>query len=133
MIAVCFYFESHEANTYSGRDIDLQMWRESLKALGCTDLYVINSSGESITFNDATITLHEVADYPEGNLVFFDPKGGIEIKDFNHPIDPIYVFGRDSSGLALDNLESAVRLPLTNETWAICAANIALYDRMLKL
>ena len=136
MLGVCITLEAPDANVYGDRTVDLQEWRESLKILGCTDLYVINATGHDISFQDDYVTLHEVTKPPAGTLVYFDPLGEIDIVSYQHPKgDVTYVFGPDSTGLNLVDKSKAVSIPSTNEyheTWALCASNIALYDRIAK-
>lgn len=136
MIGVCFTLETHEANVYADRTVDLQDWRESLKILGCTDLYVINVAGVPLDFQDDYITIHEVLGPPAMTLVVLDPQGEVNLLTFTHPAEDVcYVVGPDSVGLHLTDFTQAVKIPSVNEyteTWALAAANIALYDRIAK-
>lgn len=145
MLGVCFHFETNDVNIYSGREIDLQMWRESLQILGVDTFIMVNTSSSTPTFVSDRITLFEYntlaeakAAYPSVTWVSLDPRGGVLLPSYSHPAgDTIYLLGPDSSGLALNPEEKsqAVKIPSCCEyveTWALVAANITLYDRMVK-
>ena len=74
--------------------------------------------------------------YPNAEKVYCDPRGEKSIIEFTHPTgDVIYIFGSDSNGLLLKDVADAVSIPSLSkykESWAVCAANIVMYDRVAK-
>lgn len=63
--------------------------------------------------------------------------GSIDLKDFEHPKDALYLFGRTNMGLPVMNRESYTSIKFSTPKnlgtiWAHQAAGIILYDRFLK-
>lgn len=162
MIGIIGFWSANQRNIQSGRDVDLQCWRETMKALGGTHLILVDSDGLGPIVNDQEITFEvfptlqaALDNHPNKTFVFleFEPNMPLgisynDLKDFVHPIgNTFYVVGPDEGNLDLDNLFSqgyltnnqvvTIKPPLTFgyavSGWSHVIAAIALYDRLAKL
>jgi len=132
-LVVLLHWEDNWRNVQNGRDVDLQMWLETVKPLGATELCVadvateitwtyIHTDGE-INFRRELSLAAALAAYPTYQRVFFETERSIpgsptwtgnpqaptvpytNLTDYTHPTqDAIYVFGADSNGLDIGTL-----------------------------
>jgi len=100
---VCFYFEDHDVDVYSGRRIDLDAWNYAAQAGGpdVRNLLVLNRTDKKLTTPNAHMRL-EVLDgnkpFPnlDGSAAYFippsDDRWQTTLWDFDHNVD-WYCFG----------------------------------------
>ena len=77
----------------------------------------------------------DLTKFKEENIILFEENGNIDLKDFVHQEDKIYLFGR--TGLHLQDIfpkAISVRIPTPSGIvlFGSIAAGIVLYDRWLK-
>lgn len=152
MIGLLFHFEDTTRNVYSGSDGSLQLWRETIKSLGCSWFGMVDLTAqahgadyahndEEIDFARYTSLAAAVAANPGTQFVYLETLGALqavgatdvtELEDFTHPAAPvIYVVGPDSGGITLeqDDARKFVHVAGVGSLWAITAATLILYSR----
>ena len=116
-----------------------QIWDNTLKNFGYKQ--------EDYSFHDHTKkqdykndpNLITSTEHFQGTPVYLSVEDGVDLKDFEHPEDAVYIFGRDGgmiNGKERDKIpEGALKVHIkgAGPLWAIQACAIVLYDRKTKL
>jgi hypothetical protein len=128
--------------------VDCDLWRETIAWFGAAGMLVIRGD-RSLPLNARKKTdilppvrVHEFWEltdayyvFSDFTWVFFDPCGTQCLSEFEHPTGRVvYAFGPDGQGFK-PNVRDAVRIPAVRDVgsmWAVSAATVALYDRMIK-
>ncbi len=143
MVGVVFFFEDHQTNRQSGREVDIQVWRETVKPLGADRMIMVDQTlpgstyqhtDEEIAFEKHSTLESALNAYPDKTWVFTAPEVSIpgarvydkepapaldyvNLVDFVHPTDEvIYVIGPDSTGLPLSKIAFPARSHLVTIT-----------------
>lgn len=155
MVGLVVFYEDNNVNLQSGREIDLTMWRESMKAWGFDTLIVIDVYGLNPIIGDLEInyevyaTLHKaIARHTDIHKVYIeceDSLGNLEstaLEDFYHPEDAIYIIGSDAVGMDIDYIQSNLiddsthfvylNTPGACVSWGLPIAGAIMYDRNRK-
>ena len=150
MIGVVVHLEDKWNYTQSDRDIDiLQMFEETVKALGVDTFIIIDKTTEGMVHNFGSIdiayakynTLNEaLAACPNTTKFYFEHKRAIPaeyitLDELIHPQDNVlYIFGGDEIGLDLSNVDgTVVSIEVSHYIlWSIVALSLVLYDRYIK-
>lgn len=161
MIGVIFFWEDNVKNYQSGREIDMDVWRESIKPWDVSVMIAIDQDGQNPVCGDRSMNFESypsLADALEAHSdmrrVFLEvPRvlkstAGIQsqpLTDLCHPADDVlYIVGPDSGHLRLSSLDDlgyvrdsdyvvTIDTPLSFSMWSLPVICIVLYDRMLKL
>lgn len=138
MKGVVFWAEPPEKSIFG----DPQAFRNILSKWD-VDFYIVVDEHNFIPhWNDKKFESHRVSEYSEAMKImvekypqcvttFLTPNGDETLQDHIHQENEIYVVGMDSRKTEL-SADHKVRLPC-GEIWAITTANIALYDRKVKI
>ena len=156
MVGVIFHFEDNDKNLFSGRPVDVDLWRESMKPLGGDTLIMIDKTkqglGKGINWPDTEtkfeyFTSLEEAEAAHAGATFIytespnaipkSVKDQTWLSDFVHPEENvIYVFLSDySSGVPENDPRKWLKFKTVKGMgcWAIAAMSVILYDRLKKL
>ncbi|OGE25565.1 hypothetical protein A3H85_00200 [Candidatus Daviesbacteria bacterium RIFCSPLOWO2_02_FULL_40_8] len=155
MIAAVFHFESQDIDAWSGRDIDLDVWRYNTKMFGLDTLIIIDQVpggtpylhlDEEQKFERFTSIDEFLHAYPQGEKIWFETPWSfpssvtpIKLVDFKHPSnskDVFYIFGPGNGFTISENdTRTWVTIPqLTlGATHSSFLAPIVFYDRAQKL
>lgn len=118
---------------------EADLWQVLLGEFGVERWYMAPISGIA-----GPSMLSEVADLQqvvddhrdEGvSIVFVDEKGATPLREFTHPANALYVFGKTSQSamLAFSRVsDTSVRIETPGGLWAHQAAAVVLYDRLVK-
>ncbi len=139
MLRVCVYFRNNHW--------ELNQWGYITSTFKVDEIFVVGPVPDPDMggfIKNATI-INSIEDLPEGPIVLAAPfngrfvKGDVDLKDFVHPENAIYLFGPDHENLHDDHLGARKiehKVYITNETkfefYAHVAAGIFLYDRRVK-
>lgn len=151
MIGIATYWE-----TFTGVDHPIYLidiWKDTVKPLGGTHLFYIDEEKLNPTCPDRDIAHKNypslkalLKDHSKAKFVFLEAERNIPkkikfsyLEDFKHPKkNVIYVFGKDSGALPLEDLPLKGNHIVTIKTqkdysmWALIVAGIVLYDRKVK-
>jgi len=109
-----FHFEDNIASIQSGRDIDMEVWRNLVYAFNIDKYICVDCTECGIRYEDVNKDFEKInclATFKNNNpniqFIYLMPLNsnieGIEVqdlKDFIHPVDNVcYIIGRDSCGL----------------------------------
>lgn len=115
---------------------EISMWRFPLRDFG-VDKYIMSPitgiRGKVNEYEDLDAILN---DHPDLTPVFVDEKGTVELQDFEHPENALYILGRPGYSPFMNYPEKlSVRLNTKMNKgllWADQAICIVLYDRVIK-
>lgn len=157
MIAAVFHFENHDKDVWSGRPIDLDIWRYNTKMFGLDTLIMIDlvtgqapyqHLDEEQKFERFTSIDDFLQAHPHGDKIWFEspwsfPSSVIPTKlaDFQHPnpseeLGVYYIFGpADGFTITENDPRTWVTVPQLGlgATHALFIAPIVFYDRANKL
>ena len=131
MVGICFYFEDHDIDVWSGRRIDLDAWNYAIKAAGDIDeVCIINTTNMRIEGPDTTLKTTIVKTLPQlpgkvANICcpWDTAKTKVSLWDFDHNID-WYVFG-PALGWQQSTINVGVYIPVATQRIALHAIHIA--------
>ena len=145
MIGVIFHFEDNAQSMQSGRDFDMDTWRQLFRAYNI-DYYVVidkTSDNHLSSWTDNDFEEYVVADmdaalaiHPTHTKVFM-AMGGTGIHSYTHPADNVtYIVGSDGSGYNGRDLTNETKVSITYpdsnvELFAQQCIADCLYDREL--
>jgi hypothetical protein len=141
--AVLFHLDDEEGLTEEVLSQLLVLWDETLDAFAVDRVMVVDLTRSSVAAHFQPKagrrewarfgSLEEAeAAYPDAVWIYFE-LGGEPLDRFEHPDDgAIYVFGPNSTGLALEPGKRYVEIPMPRPTglFSLQAASIVLYDRI---
>lgn len=155
MIAAVFHFEDQDKDAWSGRNIDLDIWRYNTKIFGLDTLIMIDQMtggtpyqhlDEEQKFERFTSLDNFLQAHPEGEKIWFETPWSfpssvtpVKLNDFQHPnttSDIFYIFGPATGfTIAENDPRTWVTIPqkIPAATHASFVAPIVFYDRALKL
>lgn len=119
---------------------EIDLWEHPLKDFGVVNLLMTPISGIENNYIVEKQTFEEILDFVTSNnltVVYVDEHASTTLREFQHPEDVIYIFGKASLSpfLAYGQENLAVKIETANNTggfWPHQAASIVLYDRMIK-
>lgn len=126
---------------------EVDRWKFMVKEFGVDKLHMSPVSGIYVGTTQTLVTEHKnlealipAARAAGKTVVFVDEKATVELPDFKHPADVLYVTGKTSfspyaSFFAADEGDLAVKIPTVVNSggfWSNQAMALVLYDRMLK-
>jgi len=121
---------------------EFDVWIHPLKEFGLDEFYMVPVSGISKSRCLEKTNLQEVfaeTDQQNFERVFVDENATVELPDFNHPTNALYVIGRTGFSPYMtefrEGIDHAVKIPsMVNNGgfWGEQAAIMILYDRFLK-
>lgn len=122
-------------------NIEINQWEFLCREFGVDGLYMYPITG---ILANSKLNLVEVNNFPEvladtKNLtrVWVDEKGEINLRDFEHPENSLYIFGKSGTSFLNEkkSTDSSIFIPTPNNSallFATEACAIVLYDRFLK-
>ena len=111
--------------------VELFMFRQLCAAYGVDRLVMVPEMLAARTSVDQYPTIEEALDSCEGEVVFLEPSGDVSLKDFKHPKDAVYVFGKAMiSNKHREGTKLRIETPNATDMFAINAASIVLADRL---
>lgn len=120
---------------------EVDLWQYPLRDLGVDRFYMEPVSGirndEVTEVSDMSATIQEHRDQ-NFTVVFVDEKGTVELEDFVHPENALYVFGKATmSPFVAYKKDGDQSLYISTKLnggllWPHQAATLVLYDRMKK-
>jgi predicted SpoU family rRNA methylase len=136
MIKVCAYWD---CKIGSGPDLKRQLYQFydfTAKAFGVDDLLLVDED------NSCTIDPPNLFDsiqkvrrkFSDLVSVFISVKGKTPLKDFKHPVNALYIVGKNYTGYNVPEGAESVRIetPGSVPLWAHVALGIVLMDRVHK-
>jgi len=133
MIGIIFYMEDNNESIFS----DPLVWRRLINAFN-VDSYCIIDKTKAKTWkgwedgNRPSKVVDNIDDalerYKSARPVHITKNGHINLVDFQHPKNAVYIFGADSGET---DPKDGVRINVPVQLWAIQAASIVLYDRSI--
>lgn len=118
---------------------EVDLWEYPLQDFGVSQLYMTPVSGIGNHSVTERATMEAVLAENSGlTVVFIDEHATVDLKDFTHPDNALYVFGKASlSAWVAYNRPGDLSVKITTPEakgllWPHQAACIVLYDRMLK-
>lgn len=156
MVAAVFHFEDQDLDVWSGRDIDLDIWRYNTKMFGIDTLIMIDQVPDGGTlyqhldeeqkFERFTSIDDFLQAHPQGEKVWFETPWSfpssitpIKLNNFQHPAntsDVFYIFGPATGfNIAENDSRTWVTIPQVTQgaTHSSFLAPIVFYDRARKL
>ena len=119
---------------------EYDLWEMMLRDFGVDEFYMSPVSGIQKQITEVPDITDAITANPTLTVVFVDEHADTPLKDFVHPKDVLYVFGKANCSVFLsmkreDDL--AVRIETNSKSlgllWPHQAAAIVLYDRLVKL
>jgi hypothetical protein len=122
---------------YSTPIQELDLWQYPLREYGVTDFVMAPVSGIRSDFVTEVADLGEWLAQQDRPVVFVDEKGEVDLVEFDHPEDVIYVFGKASTSAfaAYGKGRPSVRIDTPGKTgmlWPHQVAVLVLHDRGAK-
>jgi len=116
---------------------EIEHWGMAMRSFNVERLTMFPVTGIQCKFLDEYETVEEVlASKPHLTTVFVDENGETELKDFEHPEDALYVFGKANytpfPTYGQDDLSVRIDCDLMGMLWPHQAMSIVLYDRASK-
>lgn len=115
---------------------ELDLWQYPLREYGVTEFVMAPVTGIRSDFVTEVPDLGEWLAQQTRPVVFLDEKGDVPLREFEHPKDVIYVFGKASlSAWKAYGKGSAVRVETPGDTgmlWPHQVAVLVLHDRSVK-
>lgn len=122
--------------------MEVTQWEMMLREFGVDHLNMTPVSGIAAPWgNKPWLTEYNdmaevIADHSALTPVFVDEAATVELQDFQHPADALYVFGRAGyspfESIGEGHLSVKIMTPCPGCLWAHQACAFLLYDRMLK-
>lgn len=123
---------------YSAPLVEFDVWQFMLRDFGVDQWIMTPVSGIAQPIHEVAAMEDAISENPELTPVFVDEKGKTTLKDFEHPANALYLFGKASyspfTALAQEG-ECSIRVETVNNQgllWPHQAAAIVLYDRLMK-
>lgn len=111
--------------------VELFIWKQLCAAFKVDRLIMVGKTGNPRITIDQYDTMEDALASCSGTFVFLEPKGDINLSDFTHPTDAIYVFGNAMNhNLQYDGSKVRINTPTTTDMFAFNAAAIVLADRL---
>lgn len=118
---------------------ELELWEYIAKDFGVEEFYMTPVTG---IYSNAVTEKHSMQEILDENKdmtkVYVDENGEVDLVDFKHPENALYVFGKAGSSPVATYASAGdltVRIRTVNNKgllWPHQAATLILYDRMLK-
>jgi len=119
MIGIIFHFEDNKKSMQSGRDFDMDTWRQLFNAYNIDYYIVIDKTTDNSlsTWTDVDFECHIVADmdealaiHPTDTKVYLDLNGD-DICSYIHPADNVtYIVGSDANGFNGKDLTNETKI-----------------------
>lgn len=120
---------------YSAPLTEADLWRFPLRDFNVDRWLMAPVSGINVREVEEFPDVDSMLDSAEGEIVFVDEQGEVELSDFTHPQDVCYVFGKASYSPMMSRKAKSVRIATPQGKgllWPHQAAVIVLRDRLLK-
>jgi len=116
---------------------EMDLWQYPLQEFGVDELIMAPISGIKAKVIEVATIKDAITDNPGLTPVFCHELGDVEIKDFAHPENALYIFGRANyspfNNIAGGDLSIRIATKLNKGMlWPHQAASIILYDRFKK-
>jgi tRNA(Leu) C34 or U34 (ribose-2'-O)-methylase TrmL len=118
---------------------EVELWEYPLRDLGVNEFYMTPITGIQASSVQERNSMEEILEENKNlTIVFLDERGKTSLKDFKHPKNALYVFGKASLSAmsAYGNKESiSVKIDTIENKgllWPHQAVAITLYDRFMK-
>jgi len=120
--------------------LEIDLWHFLLRDFGINQCYMVPISGIKHKGVQERATIKDVIDEnPSLQVIFCDERGEQNLKDFIHPENALYIFGKTNfSPFLLEKRKQDISLYFETAmnigtVWSHQAAGIILYDRLRKL
>lgn len=110
--------------------IELFMFRQLCAAYNVDRLIMIPTMLSKRTSVDQYDTIEEALATCEGEVVLLEPTGDVNLDEFNHPKDAVYIFGKAMiSNKNQQGVKVRINTPAKTDMFAVNAAAIVLESR----
>jgi len=119
-----------------------QIWDNTLKFFGFSEkdyVYIDNTKREEYASDPTSRPdmISALKTFPKGTKIYFSEFGEFDLKDFKHPDDAIYIFGRDGGKINGKDqpplgVDITIKIPNVKSLWGIEALSILMWDRYIK-
>ena len=115
--------------------VELDQWRFPMRDFGADELAMWPVSGIKSTKVKEFANIDEIIKhYKDLTLVIVDERGDVELEEFDHPENALYVFGKAHYSPIMHKKEDPVVYIKTKENkgllWGSQAACLVMYNRM---
>lgn len=116
---------------------EIDHWGMAMRSFGVERISMTPVSGIQSKFLDEYPTIEELLEAKQDmTFVFVDEEGETELKNFYHPKNALYIFGKANRTpfptYGKDHLSVRIDCPLMGMLWPHQAMSIVLYDRINK-
>jgi hypothetical protein len=116
---------------------ELELWRMAARSFGLSSINMTPISGIAARFvHEYASTDSMIGAFPDLTPVYIDEGGEVELSDFVHPQDALYVFGKATyspfSARSKKGISVRIDCPKMGLLWPHQAMALVLYDRERK-
>lgn len=115
---------------------EYDLWYYPMRDFGVDEIAMTPISGINKQGIREFDSVEQIVQHYQFPLVICDEKGSVELQEFEHPKDALYLFGKANySPIHFFKDAKSLRIPTVLNRgllWPHQAANIILYDRLLK-
>jgi hypothetical protein len=114
---------------------EFDLWHYPLRDFGVDELAMTPVSGIATNKVREFHSVEDIIQHYELPVVICSEKGEVELGEFEHPKDALYLFNRTSGGVLPGNHDYSIRIETKQNKgllWGHQAASIILYDRFKK-